>query len=330
VVELITREVRRDPTTGLWSVISTERVERPVHLEPRRIPPIPPESCPFCPGNERATAKAIDVVADDQGWLVRAFPNKYTALTTTLVLEGRAYGPYDHLSGVGAHEVIVEGREHHLPLWEQPVERMVQSLTMARRRMQDLHGDFRLLYLAWFRNYGAECGSSQVHPHAQLLGLPYVPLLVREMVRRGRLHLRHRGRELMKDILDYDRDEQKRVVWEDANVIAVCPWAPRAPFEVWIVPTAPGAHFREASDTVLVSAAVALHHVNRAISRELEDPPHNVILYTAPREAPADSGFRWHLRVMPRLEPYGGFETGTHGALVSVPPEEAARVLREG
>ncbi len=324
----MSREIRRDPTTGLYTIISTERVERPIHLEPRRVPKVPPAECPFCPGNEHATERVIDTLSDEAGWQVRAVANKYPALSATDALHSRAFGLYDRHSGTGAHEVIIEGRAHDVPLCAQPDDVMEATLIMARRRMADLHNDFRLRALTWFRNHGQDAGASQAHPHAQLIGLPFVPPLLAEMVARAAAHRAERGRDLLGDLLQQDLDEGARVVWRDDEIVAVCPWAPRAPFEVWFVPTREGAHFRHAAAAQLTSLARALCAVGTAIGRELEGPSHNLTLFTAPRDLPEGEGFRWHLRLQPRLEPGGGYEIGWCGAIVSVPPDEAAAALR--
>ncbi len=322
------REIRRDPTTGTWTLLSTERVHRPVHLEPRGMPEVPPEQCPFCPGNEHATSHPIAVVSHDGAWSTRVVANKYPILGVEERLEGRGRGPWDQAGGVGVHEVIVEGRAHHAPLWKQPLGQSAESLLIVRDRMRDLNGDRRLVTLSWFRNHGQEAGASQPHPHAQLVGLPVVPVLLEEMVRRARAHRAARGRDLLQDILDHARDDRTRLVWEDEHVVAFCPFAPVASFEVWVVPVRPQAHFRAAPDAVVRALAEASWRASARIARELEDPPHNALLFTAPRGVGEDEGFRWHLRLRPRLEPGGGLEAGTGSAVVTVPPEEAARVLR--
>ena len=71
-------EVRQDPTTGAWCVLSGDRGHRPVRL----VTPVleEPAQCPFCPGNEGVTLPTLASVEGPDGWLVRAFPNRYPAL----------------------------------------------------------------------------------------------------------------------------------------------------------------------------------------------------------------------------------------------------------
>ena len=126
------RETRRDPTTGRWTVISTERVERPVHLEPRALPPVPESECPFCPGHEHATGKAIDHVGKGKDWTIRVVPNKYPFLSVGEVESSRAFGLYD---AAAMDAVDAFRKDHGLAFEGNPRglvdERFVQALRAA-------------------------------------------------------------------------------------------------------------------------------------------------------------------------------------------------------
>lgn len=79
-------EMRFDPATGLWVIIAPDRAKRPVKSElTKRIDEIPAysSSCPFCPGNESMTpSEVLSYINPATGkWQVRAFANKFPALT---------------------------------------------------------------------------------------------------------------------------------------------------------------------------------------------------------------------------------------------------------
>lgn len=319
------REVRRDPLTGRWVVLSTERV--PAELLP---PPILRQSaaeCPFCPGNERATEPEIARIARDGRWVARAFPNRRPALVIEEELHHRGYGPYDRITGTGAHEVVVECREHDVPLWELPATQMADALELARVRLIDLRRDPRFRALWWFRNHGAPAGASIDHPHAQILATPHVPSVLEQMVERSRRHHRERSRELLQDVLDFEREVGRRLVWEGGRVVAFCAWAPASPFEVWFVPVEPAASFTESDERLVDELAVGMRLVLRQMARALGGPAHNAWLYDAPHGVPAP-GFRWHLRLAPRLVRGAGYEVASGDAVHWVFPEEAAAALR--
>lgn len=319
------REVRRDPLTGRWVVLSTERV--PVELLPGPTPRQKPERCPFCPGHEHATEPEIARVARDGQWVARAFPNRRPALVIEEELHHRGAGPYDRITGTGAHEVLVESREHDTPLWQQRPRQLTDALELARVRLADLRKDPRFRSLWWFRNHGAPAGASIDHPHAQILATPHVPSILERMVRRSRRFHRDRGRELLQDVLDHERESGRRLVWEGSRVVAFCAWAPMSPFEVWFVPSESASTFSEADERLVEELAVGMRFVLRQQARVLADPAYNAWLYDAPQGMPAP-GFRWHMRLAPKLVRGAGFEAATGDAVHWVFPEEAAAALR--
>ena len=322
----MSRSLRRDPTTGSLVLIAPERLHRPVNPVAPGLPSVSIADCPFCPGHEESTGPTLARVAQGDGWLVRAVANRFPALMVETELERRGRGPYDVVSGTGAHEVIIEGSDHHTPLWEQDREVLRQSLGVVRERMRDLSGDTRLKYLAWFRNHGVRSGSSQPHPHSQIVGLPEVPELQQRLFRRAAEAQARTGRSVYQDILDFEREERVRVLF-DGPITALCPYASGAPFEVWLLPSKPGADFRAATDTVVKALADAMGRILGAIAAEFPDFAYNAVLYTGPTQGQAP-GFRWHVRLLPRIELGGGLDAATGVCINGVPPLMAAELLR--
>jgi len=319
------REIRRDPLSGRWVTLSTERV--PAELLPPPSPRQPAAECPFCPGHEQATEPEIARIGRDGRWVARAFPNRRPALVIEEELHHRGAGPYDRITGTGAHEVIVECRDHDVPLWDQPATQLRDALELARCRLDDLRKDPRFRSIWWFRNHGAPAGASVDHPHAQILATPHVPSVLERMVRRSRRFQRERGRELLQDVLDYERESGRRLVWEGERIVAFCAWAPMSPFEVWFVPAAPSASFVGSDDRLVEELAVGMRFVLRQMARVLRGPAHNAWLYDAPQGVPAP-GFRWHMRLAPKIVRGAGYEVASGDAVHWVFPEEAAAALR--
>jgi UDPglucose--hexose-1-phosphate uridylyltransferase len=319
-VVVVTREIRRDPTTGEEVVLSSERT-----LERRPpSPPDDPQSCPFCPGQERFTRPTIAAVERAGAWVARAFANRRPVLVVEEALSSRD-GLLQSTSGVGAHEVIVEAPEH-VPLHHLPVERTVDALTLATLRMQDLRRDMRLQTLSWFRNHGVGAGASQAHPHAQVVGLPVVPRRVAAFRDRCAAHRARTGRPLMQELREVEA-RAGRLVLEQGPVMAFCPFAPRHPFEVWLVPDGAGPHLADATPAQLEATARAMHAVLGALERGVGPTPLTALAFGAPAQE-AGEGIGWHIRLAPRLLVGAGLEEATGLAVHSVFPEEAAEVLR--
>ena len=103
MVDLL-REMRRDPTTGDWVAISTERMFRPPHLALEERPRVSAQNCPFCPGHEDATEPPIFTIERGGSWSIRVVPNRYPALRPEVQLSRRGVGPSEGaptVSGAG-------------------------------------------------------------------------------------------------------------------------------------------------------------------------------------------------------------------------------------
>lgn len=319
------REVRRDPTTGDEVALAEERG---LEQRPRTAPhAVTEESCPFCPGHEQHTRPTIAAIERDGAWVARAFANRRPVLVVEEALSSQsgAGGLFESLSGTGAHEVLVEAPEHR-PLHHLPVQRTVDALHLAVQRLQDLRRDMRLQTLQWFRNHGVGAGASQPHPHAQIVGLPLVPRRVAAWAERSRAWLARHGRPLMRDLREAE-GEAGRLIFEEGPIAAFCPFAPRHPFEVWLVPAGAGPHLADASASEVAHLAQALHTLLNTFERAIGETPFSVVAFGAPASGPVD-GLTWHLRLAPRLLVGAGLEEATGMAAHSVFPEEAAQLLR--
>jgi UDPglucose--hexose-1-phosphate uridylyltransferase len=101
-------ELRKDPITGRWVIISSERGKRPNEFQDQRNKKRA-GFCPFCAGNERTTPNEILAYRDNgkpngPGWRLRTVPNKFPALQIEGDLNNRE-GLFDKMNGIGAHEV---------------------------------------------------------------------------------------------------------------------------------------------------------------------------------------------------------------------------------
>src|SRR5215469_10327420 len=103
-------ELRRDPITGRWVIIATDRARRPTDFV-RESVEIKGSStlCPFCPGNEAKTPSEILSYGrngsgrDTRGWSLRVVPNKFPALGIEGGLDREGEGLFDRMNGIGAH-----------------------------------------------------------------------------------------------------------------------------------------------------------------------------------------------------------------------------------
>jgi UDPglucose--hexose-1-phosphate uridylyltransferase len=242
-------------------------------------------------------------------------------------LERSGEGLYDRISGVGAHEVVIEAPEHDARIEELPVSHLAEVLLAFRERMIDLARDSRLEYVMVFKSHGEQSAAPITHAHSQLIATPIVPMMVEEELAGGLQHFRIKQRCIWCDIVRQEHGGG-RVVIEEQGFMALAPFAPRVPFETWVLPVGHRSSFEATSAEELLALAGLLGELLRRMAKTLGDPPYNLMLHSAPLRARALDHFHWHLEIVPTLTDLAGFEWGTGFFINPTPPEEAARYLR--
>ncbi len=326
-------ELRKDPIVGRWVIISTERARRPSDFATEPVRPSGGD-CPFCPGSEAKTPP--EILAGRRrgggpgpaGWSYRVVSNKFPALRIEGDLDPAGEGLFDRMNGVGAHEVVIETPEHGATLATLPADAVADVLLAFRERLRDLKNDPRFQYVLVFKNHGEAAGASLEHPHSQLIATPIIPIMVAEELAGAAQYYTMKERCVWCDIVRQERRAGRRRVLEANGFVVLAPFAPRFPFETWILPIRHLAAYEDSEVDELRGLAGVLGDFLRRMNRVLGDPPFNFMLHTAPlRDGQADS-FHWHLEIIPKLTKVAGFEWGSGFFINPMPPEDAAEALR--
>jgi len=259
---------------------------------------------------------------------VRVVPNKFPALQVEGGLDRQGEGLFDKMNGIGAHEVIIETPDHHQTMATLSEPALEKILWAFRDRVADLKQDHRFRYILVFKNHGAAAGATLDHPHSQLIALPIVPDFVREEIEGARRHYEIKERCVFCDIVHQELRDGRRVIQENADIIALAPYAPRFAFETWLLPRRHGARYEQAARHEYESLARMLKAVLQRLDRALESPPFNLIVHTSPFSQEVTDLYHWHIEIMPKLTRVAGFEWGTGFYINPTSPEEAAKVLR--
>ncbi|TAN62358.1 galactose-1-phosphate uridylyltransferase [bacterium] len=327
-------ELRKDPIVGRWIIISTDRGKRPSEFE--FSAPAPKSGfCPFCPGNESKTP--VEILAyrknnsgpNTSGWHIRVVPNKYPALKVEGELNREGEGVYDKMNGVGAHEVIIETPAHKDQLSTLSSAQFEEILWAYRDRIIDLKKDLRLKYVLIFKNHGEAAGATLEHSHSQLIALPIIPKRVAEELDGSLEYFNFKERCIFCDIIRQEIMQGIRVVSENKDFIAVTPYAPKSPFEIWVLPKAHEASFENCQKHHYENLSLIFTDVLRRMDKVLNFPPYNFILHAAPLNNGASQYYHWHFEIMPKLTKVAGFEWGSGFYINPTPPEEAAKFLRD-
>lgn len=321
-------EIRQDPTTEEWVIIAKERARRPHEFVCQQAKPellaFSP-SCPFCPGNEAMTPpKTLSYPGENgQNWRVRAFTNRFAALTpggnTVRRQEG---GFFLDMDGVGVHEVIVETPEHNKPPALMEDSEVVDVLRAYQERHNALSRMPFIRLVIIFKNHGPSAGTSLEHPHSQLVATPVVPKHIRMKYAVAIRHYDNTGRCLYSDLVERELKIGKRITKEPEESVVFHPFASH-------VPKTHQASFGNVSEQNPKNLAHVLRVILLKLYRGLNNPDFNYVIDTAPVGDENKDYYLWHLRIIPRLTELAGFEVGSSININTALPEETAKFIRQ-
>jgi UDPglucose--hexose-1-phosphate uridylyltransferase len=224
----------------------------------------------------------------------------------------RADGLYDRMRSVGAHEVLVENPKHDRNLWNASEKEIEQFLLLVGQRIQDLKRDQRFKYVSIFKNYGVSAGQEFEHPNSQLTATTFVPRRVLYELRAGRDYFDQKERCVFCDILSQEERQNQRLLEIVGDYIAICPYAPRVPYETWILPRT----HESAFERTAISRSGALLDMGSLLRRTLQrirtiTEDFHLVLHTSPNSLhrseslgywkTIDEDYHWHVEIMPIL-----------------------------
>ncbi len=309
--------LRKDYILNRWIFYAGGRKKRPMEFKIDDKPNSSAKTCLFCPANEHLTPKEIGRVEEKGTWKIRWFPNKFPAVQLNgsqklrkngdLLLEGNTYG---------AHEVIVETREHEKGLADLEIRHIKEVLEVCFLRVNALSKNKSIKYVTVFKNNGPLAGTSLVHSHIQVASIPILPEEIDTKIKAAKkfktcpycsiIKLESRG---------------KRKIFETKNAMAFAPFASRFNYEAWIFPKRHIAGTELKDEELNDMAAILKKILSRLKSINAS---YNFFFQYSKKE----DNLHFHIEVAPRIAKWAGFEFSTGAIINSVLPEDAAKFYR--
>jgi len=356
-------ELRRDPISGRWVIISSARGKRPTAAMPRQEEESPEarERCPFCYGKEDATPHEIYSYRPDHsrsnqpGWKVRVVPNKFPAFGIFPEVFIRRFGLSQIATGYGAHEVVVDSPDHDRYFEHQPLDHICHIVDAWWERNVDLERDPKLRYVLIFKNHGKEAGASLRHPHEQIIATTIIPNILKAKLEYAKAHFingegciwcRELDQLYLYEPTIWNPDgsvfletrKGDRIITENSHFVAFIPFAARMPYEIHIQPKYHQYSFIETTPEHRCALAQILRDVLLRVYKLLGNPPYNFYFHSAPNLniSPRSGEFRtikddfhWHIELLVRTTIAAGFEQGSGIYINPIDPVDAAHYLRE-
>jgi UDPglucose--hexose-1-phosphate uridylyltransferase len=324
-------ELRQDLVSGDWIIIAPRRAKRPhqfIKREKRKKAPV--SGCPFENPQKAGHSEPILLYQNlSLDWLVQVIENKYPVFTHRNVC-GEIFkkGPYSMIEGVGHHDVVIS-RDHHknfVHLGKKTANLVFQAF---RDRYLTLLNDKCLAYISIFHNWGPKAGASIYHPHYQIIATPIVPPDIGHSLAGSDRYFRKRKKCVHCTMIEWEKKEKKRIVYENKGAIVFTPFVSREPFELRIFPKRHLPYFENTLDEDLEWVVDALQKALLKIERRLADPDYNFFIHTAPiLDKDKHKHYHWHIEILPKISISAGFELGTGIEITVVDPDEAARILK--
>jgi UDPglucose--hexose-1-phosphate uridylyltransferase len=324
-------ELRKDPITRSW-VITGDDVPEPT---PRLGP------CPFC----GEAAQQLQVIAtlpglDGSSWSARAVVHPAPIYRIEGEPARRGDGLYDRMGSVGAHELLLENPHHDHHVWNASDGEVEQFLRLIAQRIQDLKRDSRFKYVSIFKNHGASAGQEFEHPTSQLTATTFVPRRVLYELRAARDYFDSKERCVFCDILAQEERQGVRILEIRGDYAAFCPYAPRVPYETWIMPRSHESSFERSGPGRaggVTDLAVLLRRTLKRIRSVTES--FHLVLHTSPNShhqsetlgywKTLDDDYHWHIEILPVLEAKAKSYTFKEVYYSPVTSETAVKRLRE-
>lgn len=331
-------EFRQSPVTKRWVLVNPGRAKRPEEYNQKdttREKKADSKTCPFCPGNEKATGDATLELFDEKNpkdWAVRVIPNKYPAVIQEDFNAEVTEVDNFHIKqpATGFHEVIIT-RDHEKHVADLPIEGVDAMLESYQIRIKDIAQHTDIEYVLIFQNRGDEAGASVVHPHSQLVALNHVPNHPKEELQNmGAYYDMHKS-NLMCDLIQEEMENDTRIVMESDNFLVYAPYASRFPFKVWLLPKDCMSQFENLTPGLRKECAALLKKYLKRLDERLGEPAYNYYLHSLPvngRFSAYQKQYHWHMTIFPRLNTWAGFEFGSGTAINEMPPERAVEFLK--
>ncbi|OQD55709.1 galactose-1-phosphate uridylyltransferase [Streptomyces phaeoluteigriseus] len=311
-----TSEVRRDPLLGDSVAIASHRQGRTYHP--------PADECPLCPSRGDRLSEIPDSSYD-----AVVFENRFPSLA----------------GDSGRCEVVCFTSDHNASFADLTEEQARLVLDAWTDRTSELSHLPSVEQVFCFENRGAEIGVTLGHPHGQIYAYPFTTPRTALMLRQVAAHKEATGGENLFDAVLERELGGERVVLEGEHWVAFVPYAAHWPYEVHLYPKRRVPDLLGLDEDARTEFPQVYLELLRRFDRIFGDDqpltPYISDWHQAPFGALEEfegvnrDDFALHLelftirRTSGKLKFLAGSESGMNVFINDVPPEHAAKRLRE-
>lgn len=331
-------ELRFDVASKDWVVIATGRARRPetFKIEKRQKGLSSTKDCPFC-HIENQKKPVLTMVNGKESlseeipkdWTTIVIPNKYPAFIPSADLDKQIEGGlYQKMNAIGFHEVMIT-RDHKKSLGQLEIVKIKEMMDAYQKRYLALMKEKFVNNISIFHNHGAEAGASISHPHSQIITTYLTDGDINKALVKSEAYYKKNKKCLYCQMIDWERRVRTRIIFENKEFLAICPFASKVAFEVIISPKKHMSSFEVITEEEKWQLAEAFKAALGKLYEGLNDPPYNFYLHTALCDGNGYPHYHWHWTILPKTSIWAGFEMGTRMEISTIEPEKAAQYLRK-
>lgn len=336
-------ELRMDIVSEDWVIIAQKRGLRPSEFKQRKKArrQTSKKRCVFCNLWKKENGNKITAIFYEgkqiltnhkmsKHWDIIAVKNKFPVVSDKIKgLDEETEGNlYKKINGFGFHEVIVL-MSHKKRIGQMEIVKIKETFDVYQQRYLSLMKKTFVRYISVFHNSGPEAGASIEHPHSQIITTPLIDKNLMGALEKSKEYYELRKECIYCKMIKWEQEAKKRIIFENENFIALCPFASKTAFEVIITPKSHFPYFEKINEKEKTDLAEIFQAVFKKLDKVLNNPDFNFYLHTSPCDGKSHEYYHWHWTILPKTSTQAGFEQGTLMDICAVPPEEAALCLRK-
>ena len=228
---------RFNPLTGEWVLVTPGRLKRPwqgsiskkVAMEKRAYD----KDCYLCPANTR-----ISGVKNPDYKGVYIFDNDTPSLSNKdfahLAEKESEKSLFQVKNARGTCRVVCFSERHDLTFADLSQLGALKVVEALCRESKALSEAYRCVQI--FENKGEMMGCSNPHPHAQIWACDFVPTMIQKEDETQKAYFDQHKVPLLLEALRLEKEQKKRMVYENEHFAVFVPFWAKWPFETMLVP----------------------------------------------------------------------------------------------
>ncbi len=300
---------------------------------------VDPKKFPYAPGNESMTNPSVlSLVAKNgmlqrlqdsedghvEGWSIRVFESK-NPIVSVKTENSYSERPFYSEPAYGYHYIVVASPNRKDTLATIDAEQWSNVLVVVQDRLRWLYTQKGVTYISIYADQGDLAGSTNPHPHLNMLTFSTIPPLIEEEAEASHKILNEKGVCPMCQTVGEEIGGPRQVLQTD-GFIAFCPWAPSYPYEFWVAPKKHITSFAKITQKEINDLSLILRATLGGLTKTVKNVSYNLVFHLSP-EKKNSRQIHWHVEIYPITKSWSGLERGYGIYLNDISPEQAAKEL---